>query len=189
MFETMNNVFTWQGMQNHVSNYCKNCHECQLCKTTGKKKYGLLPEKEGELTRWSCVNVDLWGPKSIHNKNGYIYELHVMSMVDPVTGWVEFCQLYGPPTAYRCQQILDSCWLARYPRPKEIGMDNGKEFQGVFTELCDNMGLKKKTSHPWNPQSNSILERIHQVLGDGLQTFDLENMDIDESDEDSFDTT
>ena len=66
-------------------------------------------------------------------------------------------------------------------------MDNGKEFQGVFTELCDNMGLKKKTSHPWNPQSNSILERIHQVLGDGLRTFDLENMDIDESDEDPFD--
>ena len=70
MFETMNNVFTWQGMRNDVSNYCKNCHECQLCKTTGKKKYGLLPEKEGELTIWSCVNFDLWGPKNIHNKNG-----------------------------------------------------------------------------------------------------------------------
>ena len=49
------------------------------------------------------------------------------------------------------------------------------------------MGLKKKTSHPWNPQSNYILERIYQVLGDGMRIFDLENMDIDESDEDQFD--
>ena len=41
-----------------------------------------------------------------------------MSMIDPVTGWPEFCQLYNQPKAYRCQKILDSCWLARYPQPQ-----------------------------------------------------------------------
>ena len=39
--------------------------------------------------RWNRVNVDLWGPKSIVNVNGYIYEIHIMTMVDPVTGWFE----------------------------------------------------------------------------------------------------
>jgi len=104
-----------------------------------------------------------------------------------VTGWFECCQLYGSPTAYRCQQILDSVWLARYPRPKEIGFDNGSEFKAEFTELCDNMGLKRCVSLPWTPTSNAILERIHQVLGDGLRVFDLENMNIDPDDEDPFD--
>jgi hypothetical protein len=28
------------------------------------------------------------------------YEIHVMTMVDPVTGWLEQQQLYGSPTAY-----------------------------------------------------------------------------------------
>jgi len=99
-------------MNRDVKNHCKHAHECQIAKVTNKKKYGLLPEKIGEVVKWSRVNADLWGPKSIRNKNGFTYELHVMTMVDPVTGWFECCQLYGEPTAYRCQQILVSVWLA-----------------------------------------------------------------------------
>ena len=41
-----------------------------------------------------------------------------MTMVDLVMGWFEQRQLYGPPNAYVYQQILDSVWLSRYPRPK-----------------------------------------------------------------------
>jgi hypothetical protein len=74
-----------------------------------------------------------------------------MTMVDPVTGWFECAQLYGPPTAYRCQEIPDNVWLSRYPRPKEIGFDNGSEFKAEFTDLCVNMGLKRKPSNAWNP--------------------------------------
>ena len=49
------------------------------------------------------------------------------------------------------------------------------------------MGLKKCTSNAWNPQSNAILERIHQVLADGLVIFNLEGTQIDEDEEDPFD--
>ena len=54
-------------------------------------------------------------------------------------------------------------------------------------ELCDNMGMTQKRGNSWNPQSNSILERIHQVLGDGLRAFDLDNAEIDPDDDDPFD--
>ena len=49
------------------------------------------------------------------------------------------------------------------------------------------MGLKQCPSNAWNPQSNAILERIHQVLADGLVTFDLENKLINVNEEDPFD--
>ena len=126
------------------------------------------------------MNVDLWGPKSVRNKNGYTYEIHLMTMVDPVTGWFEMAQIYDgeSPTAKRCQEILDTVWLSRYPRPREIGFDNGGEFKKEFRLLCKNMGLKEKPSLSWNPQSNSILERIHQILADCLRTFEMEDMDI-----------
>jgi hypothetical protein len=58
-----------------------------MCKKAGKLKYGLLTPKDAELIRWNRINVDLWGPKTIKNVNGLIYELHIMTMVDPVTGW------------------------------------------------------------------------------------------------------
>ena len=31
------------------------------------------------------INVDIWGLKSIKNKNECTYEIHIMNMVDPVT--------------------------------------------------------------------------------------------------------
>ena len=49
------------------------------------------------------------------------------------------------------------------------------------------MGVKKCPSNAWNPQSNAILEQIHQVLVNGLVTFDLEGTHIDEYKEDPFD--
>ena len=73
-----------------------------------------------------------------------------------------------------CQQILDSVYLSRYPRLKEFSFDNGSKFNMGFQNLCNNMGLKQCPSNAWNPQSNAILERIHQVLVDGLVTLDLE---------------
>jgi len=48
------------------------------------------------------------------------------------------------------------------------------------------MGLKWKESNSWNPKSNSILERINQVLGDGLRAFDLDNININHKDDDPF---
>ena len=107
-------------------------------------------------------------------------------MIDPVTGWFEYGQLFNAPTAEQCQKIVDSTWLSRYPRPREIGFDNGSEFQAVFKELCENMGMKMKVSLPWNPQANAILERVHQVIQDCLVTMDLENIEIDEDDVDPF---
>ena len=44
--------------------------------------------------------MDLWGPKTVRNKNGWDYQIHVMTMINPVTGWFEQAQLYGTPTAY-----------------------------------------------------------------------------------------
>ena len=48
------------------------------------------------------------------------------------------------------------------------------------------MGLKAKESLAWNPQSNTILERIHQVLADCLVSFELEDVDINSNDPDPF---
>jgi hypothetical protein len=156
-----------------------------MSKKGGNKKYGLLQEKKGEVIKWSRVNVNLWGPKSVDNGE-YTYQVHVMTMVNPVTGWFELAPLYAAPTAFRAQQLLGNIWLARYPRPRDIGFDNGGEFMAEFNDLCDNIGLKKKPSAAWNPQSNAILGRIHQVLADCIRSFNLEESVFNELDDDPF---
>ena len=70
MESSINSVYTWVGLQKNVEQYCKTCDIFQRTKRSQNKiKYRLLSEKEGETTKWSRVSVDLWGPKSIKNKN------------------------------------------------------------------------------------------------------------------------
>ena len=100
MIETIKLVFTWSGLNKQVKELVKTCHECQMCKKVDKKKHGLLPLKSAESMRWNRVSVDLWGLKSIVDVNGYTYEIHIMTMVDLVTGWFEQRQLYDEPNAF-----------------------------------------------------------------------------------------
>ena len=99
-------------------------------------------------------------------------------MIDPVTGWFEIAPL-AKRNAYEVQKAFDSYWLARYPRPKEVGMDNGSEFKMEFSDLVVNYGMIKKPSTAYKPQSNGIIERVHQVLGNVLRTFGLEERELD----------
>jgi hypothetical protein len=70
-------------------------------------------------------------------------------------------------------------WFNRYPKPEYIGFDNGREFKAMFEQMTKNYGLKTKTGTSYNPQSNGVIERVHQVLGDMLRTFELEDRDLD----------
>jgi len=99
-------------------------------------------------------------------------------MIDPSTGWFEVARIISP-SSDEVQRAFDSCWLARYPRPVEVGFDNGSEFKWLFKELCANMGITPKISTDYNPQSNAIIERVHQVLGNALRTFELEKRELE----------
>jgi len=48
--------------------------------------------------------------------------------------------------------------------------------------MCKNYGVKQKHSMSHNPQSNGVIERIHQVVGNSLRTFGLESATLNEED-------
>jgi hypothetical protein len=175
MEATIRNSFIWPGLTPEIEEHCKTCASCQLFKRK-RKKYGHLPPKRAEINPWSRVNVDLIGPYSINTKKGKI-QLRAMTMMDPATNWFEIAPITTPDSD-SCQRAFDSYWLARYPRPQEVGFDNGKEFKWLFAELCKNYGIKQKPTTDYNPQANAIIERVHQVLGNQLRTFELEKQKL-----------
>ena len=175
MEATIRQNFTWPGLTPQVDNYCKTCHECQLFKKQ-QKKYGHLPPKQAELLPWTTVCVDLIGPYKVRTPRK-VHKLRAMTMLDPATGWFEIAPI-NKPNSDETQRAFDSYWLARYPRPREICFDNGKEFKWLFAELCENMGIGKKPTTEYNPQANAMIERVHQVLGNALRTFELENQQL-----------
>lgn len=167
-------------MRTDIHQYVKTCRKCQLCKKQ-RKKYGKLPAKTAEdPVPWKRVNLDMVGPWTVKTPTK-THELRALTMIDPATGWFEIKDVVSA-TAGEIQVAFDDVWLARYPRPQYLGFDNGGEYKKEFEQLRCNYGMTKKPSLEYNPQSNGIIERVHQVLGDMLRTFELEEKELCEND-------
>ena len=182
--------FYWKGMSKDVEKYCKKCPICQTCKVN-KKKYGLLPAKEPEVVPWHQLCVDLIGPykipirkyaksKDVKKKYSTIW---CVTMIDPATSWFEMKQIPNKE-AHTVAQAVEQAWLTRYPWPKKITFDKGSEFKAEFAAMIEEeYGIEKRGISPRNPQANSVLERIHQVIGNMIKTFRIyDREDLDEQD-------
>jgi transposase InsO family protein len=171
--QTIRRHLYWPGLTSDAVRHCKFCKTCQLQKKQ-RKKYGLLPPKEAEHEPWTRVCVDLVGPYTLTSKNGTKHSLSALTMIDPATGWFEI-KAIATKTAAVIMDHFNNEWLCRYPRPQRIIFDNGGEFKHVFRTMCENYGIQHRPTTSYNPQANSVLERIHQVLGNMLRTQRIED--------------
>ena len=91
-------------------------------------------------------------------------------MIDPATGWFEIAEVRNARADY-IANVLETTWLSRYPWPTEMRMDKGNEFAGkVSAALKEQCGIPRKVITTRNPQANSMVERIHQVIGNMMRT-------------------
>ena len=104
-------------------------------------------------------------------------------MIDPATSWFEMKQIPNKE-AHTVAQAVEQAWLSRYPWPKKITFDKGSEFKAEFAAMIEEeYGIEKRGISPRNPQANSVLERIHQVIGNMIKTFRIyDREDLDEQD-------
>ena len=95
-------------------------------------------------------------------------------MIDPATGWFEIAKIQNK-RANEVANVLEHTWLMRYPWPTEVRMDRGKEFAAkVAAALKNEYGIIRKIITTRNPQASSIIERIHQVVGNMIRTNHLQ---------------
>ena len=74
-------------------------------------------------------------------------------------------------TAKHIALKFEDTWLPRYPRPLKCIHDRGREFTGQeFQETLRRFGIESSQSTTKNPQSNSIIERMHQSMGNQLRS-------------------
>ena len=105
-------------------------------------------------------------------------------MIDLVTGWFEVTQ-YSNKEAMTIMNLVETTWLVRYPWPVEIMYDQGGEFlchEFKNSLIYNEYGLKNKHYSPGNPQSNATIERLHQVLGNLVRTYNLQETYVDDAD-------
>ena len=71
-------------------------------------------------------------------------------------------------------RLFNKHWLSRYPRAESVIYDNGSEFKLFFKQMVESFAIKHKPTTVKNPQADSILERIHQVVMSMVRTSQLD---------------
>ena len=163
-------------MYRDCKGHTTKCLICQKNKVS-KIHYGKLPAKVAESTPWEILAVDLVGPYTVTFSDSTEGTLNAMTMIDPATGWLEVHEIKNK-TSDNISRILYQNWLTRYPRPKKIIFDNGNEFKSSFLQLCKEYGIHPSITTAYNPQGNSVIERVHQVLGNMLRASNIETIEL-----------
>ena len=178
---TIKQHFTWKNIREDIRSFCKTCHICQTTKRH-KKKYGHLPPKVAESEPWETLCVDLIGPYKIPRNNKPDLCLWCVTMIDPATGWFEMKQI-ETKRADIVANVVEQTWFTRYPWPTQVILDRGTEFMAEFaTMIKEDYGIRRKPITTRNPQANSILERVHQTIGNMIRTFRAQEAELDEDD-------
>jgi len=178
--QTIRQHFYWKNLRETVHKVCSTCSTCQITKKS-HTKYGHLPPKEAEAEPWDKLCVDLVGPYTITSSRNKRKKaiLWAVTMIDPATGWFEMKEL-KERDAMTVANIVEMTWLSRYPKPQELIFDRGTEFMGDFAKMIkEDYGITRRGTTVRNPQANSILERIHQTLGNIVRTFEPQDLDMD----------
>ena len=113
-------------------------------------------------------------------KSGTSVYIHAVTMIDPATDCIEICTVPSARADLVANQA-ELAWLTRYPLPNKVIMDRGNEFLAEFREMISNdNGIMVKPITSRNTQANAILERLHQMIGNILRTFKVQNMELDD---------
>ena len=76
--------------------------------------------------------------------------------------------------------IVEQAWLTRYPWPTQITYDKGTEFMKEFAAMIrKDYGIRKSPASTRNPQANSVIERIHQVIANIIRTYRIDDKYLD----------
>ena len=100
-------------------------------------------------------------------------------MIDSATRWFEMREISNKE-AVTIANLVEQTWLTRYPWPTQVIFDRGSEFMGEFACMVQkDYGIKCKPITTRNPQANSIIERIHQTIGNMIRSCQVGQLELD----------
>lgn len=115
---------------------------------------------------FELLYIDIFGPvrKSEYEYNFEEDKLYLLTMMDSGSRYVEIAILKNI-TAEETISALYNTWISRYPLPKIIHTDKGKQFlSNEFKEFAISNGIKLTTTIGDNPTGNSRIERINSTI-------------------------
>jgi len=159
--------FHWEKLSEWINDYVRSCDEFQHNKSPRHAKYGLLQPLEVPYAAWTSISVDFI--TQLPESQG---QTQIMVVVDRFTKMAHFIGLATNTTAKDvADTFLKEVWKL-HGLPTEIVSDMDAKFSGEFWEsLCKALGIKRRMSTAYHPQTDRQTEGTKQVLEGYLRNF------------------
>ena len=90
-------------------------------------------------------------------------------MLDRFSRWFHAVPTTEAPTGEMCARIVYEQWVPIFGVPQELISDQGTQFESfVFRDLMKMLGIQRKRTVAYHPQTNGALERQHRTLKEAL---------------------
>ncbi|KAJ8928856.1 hypothetical protein NQ314_018522 [Rhamnusium bicolor] len=150
--------YYFTGMRRYVTDYVKQCVECQRYKASNQKPPGLL-QTPVYAQRFETLSIDLFGPLP-ESPSG---EKWILIVEDISTKWVELFGLVRA-TAEDCARVLIDEIFLRFGLPRRIISDNGTQFvSSIMQQTCYCLDIKQTSTPVYHPSANMV-ERKNRDL-------------------------
>ncbi|GFV55618.1 hypothetical protein TNCV_1821051 [Trichonephila clavipes] len=150
-FERISKRYYWTGMRSYITDYVKNCTECNRYKPSNQKPSGLL-RKPVYSQRFETISIDLFGrlPESPSGKKW------IFIVEDCCARRVELFAL-PQATDRECTTTLMEEVIIRYGLPRRLISDHGSQFVGVvMQQLCFILNIDQYIIPVYHPQANPV---------------------------------
>ncbi|GFU15265.1 retrovirus-related Pol polyprotein from transposon 412 [Trichonephila clavipes] len=157
-FERISKRYYWTGMRYYITDYVKNCTECNRYKPSNQKPSGLL-RTPVYSQRFETISIDLFGPLP-ESPSGKKW---IFTVEDCCIRCVE---LFALPqvTAGECATTLMEEVIIRYGLPRRLISNHGSQFGGaVMQQLCFILNIDQNIIPIYHPQANPV-ERKNRDL-------------------------
>ena len=171
LYSSISQLLYAPGLKEAVREFCKHCDACQRYKNPGPG-IGHVPPRNETKVPFEQIAIDTIGPWNVQIKGFGQITINAYSIIDTCSNLLELKRAsQSNPSGKESVQVLEDTWLSRYPKPVRIIYDQGKEYRNItFESYLISQGIKGCPSTVKNPQSNAILERVHDVMKTSLRT-------------------
>jgi len=153
--------YWWKGLYCDVEKEVKTCEECQK-RSPIRVTEELHPTLDNAL--WQRVGLDM-----IHMTANKGFS-RIVAMREYLSRWVEAKALKNTDSENVVAFVHE--WIVRFGAPGIIIHDNGAENQKITKVLIERHHIKNISIARYHPQSNILVERGHQQIGDRLAKLD-----------------
>ncbi|GBL90086.1 hypothetical protein AVEN_115936-1, partial [Araneus ventricosus] len=143
--------YYFPGMRTYISEWIKNCPECNRYKAHNQKPAGLM-RTPVYSKRFETISIDLFGPLP-RTATGKQW---IFIVEDCSTRWIELFA-HAQATAHGCTTTLIEEFFMRYGILRRIISDNGPQFiSSILQQVCCTLNINQNLIPVNFLQANSV---------------------------------